>query len=204
MKVYSTSGVSLDTLVEFANDAGPELDIEVSKSQLFRKAAEPSFIITLLDHIKWWHTLGLLALPPVKKYGETLAQAAAKEHWDNRKEIIAAATNSIKKLSSAIAKLARRSKPETTIAIGIPFPNEYFSTHLELENISEESVTVQVVLFLQHLQQLETLLEELKNDEPATGIFLKLLDNGSMEAMWFDRKTLREHIRTLPQPIGES
>ena len=203
MKVYSTRDVSLESLREFSHDAGEELGIEVDESQFTGKSsAETPSIVTLLAEITWWKAIGLAALGLASKYAYSLADSAAKEHWTKRKEIASGAAKGVRKLAAAITKLLHRSKP-ITIAVGLPFPDDYFSTHLDLIGADEESITVQLELFIEHLPQLQTLIEELKENKPATGIFLKLLENGSLEGYWFDGRTLHKSTRTFQLPVNK-
>ncbi len=195
MKVYSTRGVSIESLHEFCRDAGEALNIEVDESQFVGKS-DVSAVVSLLGEITWWRAMEVTALGVAGKYLYGLADSAAKEHWSKRKEIAAGSAAGVKKLASAITKLVQREKP-LSISVGVPFPDGYFSTHLDLTGTEEEQITTELALFVEHLPQLQTLIEEMKENKPATGIFLKLLEDGSLEAYWFDGKNLRKGTRVL-------
>jgi hypothetical protein len=200
MTVYSSSDIPLEDMLNFASNTGPELGIKVAEGQFHHKSAEAPSLITLLAQIRWWHALGIAVLTVATKYGQTLAESAAKDTWANRREIVAGTTDGIKQLGWAIAKMVRRSKPGTQISIGIPFPNDYFSTHLELENVDEESASMQIRMFLRHLPALEALINELQQTPPATGIFLRAIEDDALEACWFDGTNLQKLTRILRLP----
>jgi hypothetical protein len=204
MTVYSSSDVSAEILLDFVREAGSDLKIEIAEEKFYRKSPEAESLIALLGHLHWWHVLGGAAVTTATKYAHTLAESAAKDTWGARKEIVADTREKIRKLGSAVAKLIRRSKPGTQVAIGVPFPNDWFSTRLQLQEFDENSATLQIQIFLNNLKALEELINELAETPPATGIFLRIVDSSAMEAYWFDGKTLQRFTRRLAELSTES
>ena len=107
-------------------------------------------------------------------------------------------------LAEGIAKLRARLSARTRIGVGLPFPDEFFATRLELSGSTGEEIVLEVALFVHHLPALEALISSrgLDSDRPAAGLLLKLLPDGSLQVSWHDSQTLeaRQHILRFGDP----
>jgi hypothetical protein len=205
MRIISTSDVPLENLREFAGDLSPEFDVHVDASQVFLRTAEPPSWVALLAEANWWVKLlaGYAAL-----YVAELVKEAAKDTWRHRGKAVAVAAvagGQLRRLASSIAALRRRLAPRTTVGIGLPVPNEFFSTRLALDGEDPDALVAQLALFIHHIPALAELItrHELAEGRAATGVFLALRDDGSLLVSWHDRDTLemREHILSLRDAV---
>lgn len=200
MNIVSTGDIRLDLLRDFASDLGSELPAEVSESQIQMRAAEaPSWIALLADADVWVKVLGASAALFVAE----IVKEVAKETWRNRAKAVAAgsaALGRISKLVSSIVRLEHRLSGFTTVAIGLPIPNDYFSTKLPLDTGDPAILQGQIALFIHHLPAVVLLIKQngLGDGQAGTGIFLELQDDGSMLVSWHDRNTLEIRRVVLP------
>jgi hypothetical protein len=204
MRIVSTADVPLPELRRLAVALNPELDAEVDESQIYLRSADPPSWVTLLANANWWTQL-LSAYAAL--YVSELVKEAAKETWRNRAVAIGlahGASDRLRKMAGAIAEFRRKVSAPTTLGIGLPVPSEYFSTRLALVGESVEDLTAELALFVHHLPVLSQLISEfgLAEGGPATGVFLRLRDDGALVVSWHDRETLqlREHILPVPDP----
>lgn len=207
MRIISTADVSLDSVRELANDLGTELPTEVDESQIFMRSTEPpSWVSLLADADVWVKLLGAYAALFVAE----LVKEAAKDTWRNRGKAVAGAgailvRGQLRRLATAIAALRKRLSQRTSIGVGLPVPNDYFSTRLALEGGDPDLLCAQLALFVHHLPAISALVEEhgLAEGGAATGLFLALQDDGSILVSWHDPKTLeiRRKILSLEAPV---
>jgi len=205
MRIISTADVSLDSVRDLASDLGNELPTEVDESQIFRRSTEPpSWVALLADADMWVKLLGAYAALFVAE----VVKEAAKDTWRNRGKAVAGAIlvrGQLRRLASAIAALRKRLSQRTSIGVGLPVPNDYFSTRLALEGDDPDLLCAQLALFVHHLPAISALVEEhrLAEGGAATGLFLALQDDGSILVSWHDPKTLeiREKLLSLESPV---
>jgi hypothetical protein len=205
MKVVLTSDVSLPELRHFSNELRTELQVEVEDSQIFLRSAEPPSWVALLANADWW-VKGLAAYAAL--FVAELVKEGAKETWRQRGKALAAATlvgGQLRRLGGAIAALRGRLSARTTIGIGLPVPNDYFTTRLALEGDEPDLLCAQLALFVHHLPALKQLLAThgIAEGGAATGVFLSLQDDGSLLVSWHEAETLkvREHVLPLRQAV---
>jgi hypothetical protein len=199
MKVISTSDVPLETLWEFKDELRADIEVKVDERQVIFKAAEAPSWITFLAAADWW--VQVLATYAALYVAE-IVKEAAKDTWRDRAKAISAVTQAaigIKKISGGIAKLRKRLSARTGIKIGLPIPDEYFATWLELYGTDTEELEIEIALFVHHLRNLSLLMqsEKLDGDRVLSVIQFKLLEDGSLEVAWIDKESRTPQKRVL-------
>lgn len=200
MRALSTSDVPLETLRELSSELSPDLELEVSESQVVLLSAEPPSWVTFLAEADWW-------IKPLAAYAALyvaeIVKEAAKDTWKNRGKVIAAvisASNGIKKLATGIAKLRQKLSSNTTIRIALPIQDDYSATRLELLGSDPDDLALQIALFVHHLPGLTALIqsEGLDGSRVLGAIFLKILPDASLEVSWMDKDSFATQRRVLP------
>jgi hypothetical protein len=199
MKIVSTSDVPLEGLRRFAAKLDPDLEPEVDQRQVFLRSVEPPSWVALLAEASWWQQVlgGAATL-----YVAELIKEAAKETWRNRAKTIAVAKDSVARLwelAEAIVSWRREQSALTTLGIGLPVPNQFFSTKLVLEGSNASELVAELALFAHHMPALAGLIAEhgLAKDNAATGVSLRLRNDGALLVSWHDPHTLRIQEHTL-------
>lgn len=193
MKVFSTIDVSLDSLRELGAELVPDLELDVEEGQALFMSAEPPSWVALLEHADLWlKVFGGL-------YVAELVKEAAKETWKNRAKIATAAGNQVRKLADGIANLRHRLARRTRIEIGLPTPDEFYSTRLEIEGSDPADMAIQIALFVHYLPAVCAVIKSdgLDRGNAAGGIKLTLGADASLEMRWQDNKTLAEARRVF-------
>ena len=198
LKAVSTGDVSLKILRDLSEELAPEIELEVDDRQIFLRSAEPPSWLTFLAEADWWMQ-ALAAYAAL--YVAEIVKEAAKDTWEGRARAVAAVkttANRLWSLAKGIARLRARISPRTRIELGLPFPDEYFSTRLEVSACTPEEIAVDLALFVHHLRGLEGLIlsRGLDGNHPAGGMRLQILADGSLEVSWRDGQTLeqKQHI----------
>lgn len=204
LSIHSTSDVSLATLEEFNAELPIELRGEVASSQIFLRSADPPSWVTFLADADWW-IKALAAWGAL--YAAEITKEAGKDTWKNRGQLLAAARRLGAGITSALARsvatLAGRLPARTSLRLGVPVPNDYFSTTLELDGHDPHDVALDLAVFLLHLPALMKLIDERKlQDQAATGVFLVICDDMGLEVAWADAETLRPErvVLRFPDP----
>lgn len=201
MKAVSTGDIDLSVLRETAEELGPEIELEVSDRQIFLKSAEPPSWVTFLADADWWVQAGAAY---AALYVAEIIKEAAKESWKNRAKVIstgvAATGNLMQKFASSLAALRERLGPRTRLEVGLPFPEEYWSTRLEISGSDVAEIALQLALFVHHIPALQALISKqgLDSSSVAAGLRLNLLSDGSLEVSWQDGQTLHRQQRVIP------
>lgn len=200
MKIHSTSDVPLAVLREFQRELQPALQVEVQERQYFFKSAEPPSWIAFLADADWWvKAVGAYAA----LYVAEIVRAAAKDTWKNRAEIAAKARtaprSALTAMAASLAKLRSKLSSRTQLLIGMPIPDEHWSTKLLIESREEHAIAAELALFVHYVPALVSLLEsERLLEAPAAGpVFLRLLGDGALEVRWLDPATDHERRRVL-------
>ena len=200
MRALSTSDVPLESLRELSLDLSPDLELEVDERQIELRAVEPPSWVTFLANGDWW----LKAFAAYSAlYVAEIVKEAAKGTWKNRGKALTAvraATTGIKKLAAGIAKLRQRLSPRTRIAMGLPIPDDYFATSLDLLGSDPDDLAFQIALFVHHLPGLTTLIESegLQQGRVLGAMRLKLQQDASLEVSWMDKDSFTQHRKVLP------
>jgi len=195
MRACSTADVPLDAFEEL-RDLDADFELEIDDQQIALKGGIPPSWVAFFGEASWFvQTLGVYAAIYV---GE-IVKEAGKETWKNRRVIVSAAGNRIKQFSDAVVHLRRRLRADTRIEIGLPAPDDYDGTRLELVGTDAENLALQIALFVHHLPGLLKLIDEehLTKGKVAAGIHLQILDDASLEVWWQDSASLKRQVRVL-------
>lgn len=199
MRAQSTADVSLEDLRKLVAELGPDFRIEVDENQIFfRSVSAPSWVAFFAE-ADWWVTLLKLY---AGLYVAEIVKEAGKETWKNRGKIVSAAVvgaNRVKDLGIALGKLRSRLSSKTRIAVGLPVPNDYDGTRLELLGAEADELAVELAIFVHYLPALTDLIREerLNGQTVAAGIRLVLLPDASLEVSWQDGDSLERETRVL-------
>ena len=199
MKVTSTRDVPLEVLRELKAELGPEFDLDV-ETQVGLLSAEPPSWISFIAESQWW--VNAVAAYAALYIAE-IVKEAGKDTWKNRGKAYAAlrtSSDKLKTFASAIAKTLSRLRPQTRAVVGLPIPDEIYTTQLYLTSRDEDELAVEVAMFVHHLPALVELLE---NEGIASGrasgwVGLTLLADGALEVSWFDKKSLAQVRQVIP------
>jgi hypothetical protein len=204
LSIHSTADVSLATLEEFNAELPSEIRGEVASSQIFLRSADPPSWVTFLADADWW-IKALAAWGAL--YAAEITKEAGKDSWRNRGRLLAAGRRLGVGMTSAFARsistLADRLHARTSLRIGVPVPDDYFSTTLQLDGHNPHDVALDLVAFVLHLPALMKLIDGQKlQDNAASGVLLVIKDDMSMEVSWADAQTLRPErvVLRLPDP----
>ena len=204
MKVISTSDVPLSALRSLADELGEEFELEVDESQVFLRSTDPPSWVTFLAEASWWNKLlGAYAA----LYVAELVKEAAKETWRSRGKALVAAKSAghqLRRLAASVAELRSRLSGPTTLGLGLPVPDELFSTRLTLDGTDPDELAIQIALFIHHLPALSQLISThaLADGNAGTGVFLRLRDDGALLVSWHDRHTLKIHEHVLEMRVS--
>ena len=200
MKIVSTSDVPLEELRKFSAELGAEFEVDVQDSQVFQRSAETPSWVALLATADWW-VKGLAAYAAL--FVAEIVKEAAKDTWRHRAKASAAVTaagGQFRKVGVAIAALRARLTARTTVAVGLPVPDDYFATRLAVDGDDPDLLCAQLALFVHHLPALNVLMSThgLAEGRVAAGVYLSLNDDGSLLVSWHDPKTLEVTEHVLP------
>jgi hypothetical protein len=200
MKALSTSDVSLEALEALRRELSPDIELNVEERQFFFKSAEPPSWVVFLAQADWWIKIlaGYAAL-----YVAELVKEAAKDSWKNRARVLRsmkAAGGQLKRFATGIATLRHTLSTRTRVEVGLPIPDEFNSTSLELDGSEPDDLALQVALFVQHVPDVSAFIKgaHLDSGGAAAGIRLKLLPDGSLDVRWQDSEAFEEHHRVFP------
>lgn len=199
LRVISTSDLSLEDLRDLSKELGPDFEMDVDERQRFYRSYVPPSWIKFLAEADWWtNLLGLY----VGLYIAEIVKEAGKDTWKNRAKIpplAVAAGGRIKQFALGLRRLRSRLAPRTRIDIGLPFPDDYDGTCLELAGTDDDELALQIALFVYFLPDVANLIrdEGLTRSSVATGLQLRLRVLGlSLEVSWQD-EALRKQVRLL-------
>lgn len=199
MQIVSTSDVPLSLLHEWASELDAGFETAVDQGQVHLRSTEAPSWVTFLAEASWWSQL-LAAYAAL--YVAEIVKEAAKDTWRGRAKALGAAKGAgsrLWELAKAVADLRRRVGAPTTLSIGLPVPNEFFGTRLTLEGSEPDELLPQLALFVHHLPALSRFISEagLADGRVATGLSLRLRDDGALLVSWHDRQTLDIHEHVL-------
>jgi hypothetical protein len=202
LRIHSTSDISLTVLEEFNAQLPSEVRGEVASSQIFLRSADPPSWVTFLADADWW-IKALAAWAAL--YAAEITKQAGKDTWRSRRELLAATRRLGSRITStfarSVAALTSRLPARTSVRLGVPIPSDHFSTALELTGHDHHDIALDLAVFLVHLPGLMTLIDQRQlNDQAATGVFLTICDNLSLEITWADAETLMTHKVVLSFP----
>jgi hypothetical protein len=184
---------------EFRDLGGLELD----ESRAFHRSAEPPSWIAMFEQANVWIlVLGSAAAVFLNE----LLKEAAKDTWRNKEAIARAlakpAVLPLRVAAAAIARFRGLANPRTSVDVGIPLPDDFFGTRLQLTGQSTDAIALELALFVQHCGAIQELLSEAEQGvgDVAGPVTLSLLGDGSMRIEWMDAN-LDPRTLTLPPPL---
>jgi hypothetical protein len=191
LQIRSSEDVSLSRLHQLAEGLAPHLEVVVDDQQMAYKSVEaPSWVIFLAE-ADWW-AKALAAYGAL--YVAELTKEGAKATWRQISHLVSRnPATPFDRVAEELANLRRELPRRTRVKIGIPVPNDSFSTHLSITSQEPELASVEVALFLHYIPSILDLISENGlRERAATGIFLILEDSGDMTVSWFERDTLKQ------------
>jgi hypothetical protein len=199
LTVHSTADVSLEILYQFGRELEPDADLAVERSQTFLRSTDPPSWIVLLTEAPWWVN-GLAACAAL--YVAEIAKEAGKDTWKNRGRVARNTRHALGRLASfakKIVALRQRLSDRTTVSIGLPLPDDYFATRLELVGANEDEIAAELALFVHFLPAVEELIRhEALSRQVVTGeIQLHLRSDLSLEVSWLDANSMTPATRRL-------
>lgn len=198
MRVHSTRDIPLELLHEFSSNLQPDIEVEVDESQTVLLSADPPSWITFFAQADWWiKTLAACGA----LYVAEIMKEAGKATWKGLMNLASAQKNNeLNRLETELETLKAQLQKNTKLIIGLPIPNDYFGTRLELHGASSGKLVSQIAMFIYHLPELCKLIdsEGLTEDTVATGIFLKLGADGELKVSWHDQQTLEKRTKVIP------
>lgn len=191
--VKATQDVPEDELQRFAAQLRPVLLVDIDDHRaFFRSTVAPSWVHFLQTPEFWRDTVagGLI--------------------WDGIKAIIRdrraiiEGTQEIAKgafldFVVSVALLRERLAPETSMWVGCPIPNDWFSTLMLIRGANPNELAVDLAYFLVHLPALEKFYIE--HDGDLTGqITLTVTESGDLSVVWMDNATLTPQLTVFARP----
>jgi hypothetical protein len=199
MRLSATEDVPDDRLAMLASDLRELVPVDVDEARTGYKSVEPPSWIALLERIPTW---AAILGPSAAVFLNELLKEAAKDTYRNKAAIGRALAKPVvaplRAAASAITRF-RKSRERTQIQVGVPAPDEYFGTRLRLEGQDEDSIAVELALFIKHAGGIQAVLDDVQRDgKHVIGqITLTLLPDGTMQAQWMDGDA---EIRTTKFP----
>lgn len=199
MKVVSTTDVSLEVLSDLKAELGPEFDLDI-ETRVGLHSAEPPSWVSFIAESQWW-VQALAAYAAV--YVAEIVKEAGKDTWRNRGKgyaVLGSSTDKLKRFARAIARALSRLRPQTRAIVGLPVPDDIYTTQLYLSSADENELAVELAMFVHHLP---LLIKVMENEGITAGrvsgwVGLTLLADGSLEVSWFDKKSLDQVRRVIP------
>jgi hypothetical protein len=170
--------------------------VVVNDSQMAYRSLEPPSWVAFLAETDWW--VKLLAANAAL-YGAELTKEAAKGTWRAIAGLISGkGAGPVDRLAVEVAKLRQQLNAQTKVEIGLPIPDEFFATRLEIRGNERTLIAVEIALFVNHLPALQKLIEENKlTTQAASGILLTLEENGDLRVSWIDGDTFEEKCSVI-------
>jgi uncharacterized protein YodC (DUF2158 family) len=182
-----------DDVINLISDAAESVGIAARSELHGSKGGEtPVYIQILADLITWKMVLGISATAFLTKF----AQKAGEDAYDVSKAVTQyLATQVARKLraiATAVFKASQAAPAQTSIAVGFPIPNTFFSTAWQFRATSEEDVAINMAIFALKAEAINEALETvvMKTGGPGTGVFLEVNADGSVVLRWHNSETL--------------
>jgi len=198
LKITATSDVNPASLERLCSELQPDLDLSLDERSIFLKSAEPPSWIQFVALAPWWiKALGAYAA----LYVAEIVKEAGKETWKKRAEIARAAAgagNKILKFARSLVALRERISPRTKFVFGLPVPDDYPGTRLELTGKDESTIAAEIALFVSYLPAIERLIEaEGLQGKVAFGMTLRIAGDSSLRVAWMIPDSSKTEERTL-------
>ncbi len=198
--ISATEDVSQGVLTELESLVAVDLPVKLNDSRVCLRSAEPPSWINLIAQSDWW-VKGLAAYAAL--YVAEIVREAAKETWKNKGKAVTAvvgASNKLWRLASSLFNAKAKARANTYITIGLPVPDDVYTTLLRTQSTELDDLAVEVALFVHHVPALVQLLRDAGIPEgSAVGwVTAELLPNGSLHVKWLDKESLEERHHVLP------
>lgn len=172
-----------------------------------RSATVPELVQVLLEASAWKQALGAAAVLFMKEYIKELGRLSAKSTWRQGKALASTlkdlSVEPLKKTADALARAKQSLSNRSRVSIGLPIPDDYFGTLLEIEAEEEDEIALILALFVTRVEEIEGRLEEEREQERALGaISLHVDDRGNFVAEWKDQN-FEEHRVVFSSPVAD-
>jgi hypothetical protein len=160
----------------------------------------PPAWINLIADAPWW-VKGFGAYAAL--YVAELVKEAAKDTWKHKGKIVAGMVgvgNRVSRLASSLFTARSSSRRNTDLSIGLPIPDEDYTTLLRLSSDEPDDLALEIALFVHHLPALIQLLqaEGVRTGATVRWVSTELLDDGSLRARWLQNEPLQHREAILP------
>lgn len=192
MKITWSQGIDIATIQEFEESLGKDLNAALDERGLsYRSPNAPSFVQLLADAPWWAQLLGTAASLLVAE----IIKEAGKDAWKQKSKlaaVVAAAGAKMLRLGSSIVSLRENLPKGTTIAVGLPIPDDIFGLRLNLGESGLDLVD-EITIFALYLPLIEKAIERnaLSEGKVTGAIFASLHEDLSLKIAWMDRGSLR-------------
>ena len=199
MKATATSDVDQQALELLCNQLQPDLDLSLDEHAIILRSAEPPSWVQFFAEAPWWiKALGAYAA----LYIAEIVKEAGKEIWKERAKLARVATgtgNRVLKLARSLVALRDRIPKRTKFVFGLPVPDDYFGTRLELIGKDEDIIAAEIALFIRYIPAIERLIETegLRAGKVTGAITLHIAEDSSLRVAWMNRESLKIEERTL-------
>ncbi len=204
MLISATGDISDEALQGLAEDFEPIVHATVDERRMLFKSLEPPSWVALIDSPQMWATiLG----PTVVLFFSELVKEAAKDAWKNKLTVARVLSTPIiaplRLIASAIARFRASARSTTHVDLGYPIPDEQFGTRLMTVGKDEETIAVELALFIRNSEAVSRLIDAIDDsDKPIGQISLELLEDGSMRVTWMGSRSFAHNTHVLPPPRG--
>ena len=200
-------GVAHETRDQLIDELREVLNVPRMEETTLKGVGIPEFIQLILDAIEWLTPLKTAAAffiyhasKFLSSYEKKIAEKAAEATWENREKIKSllqeGAAKPLRLVASAFATAKARISGHTHVRIGLPIPDDYFATMLEIEETDEVGYAIAIAYFVLKAEQIE---QELKRHAAEKGIEsavkLTLEPGGAFVASWYDEDYEHHEIR---------
>lgn len=201
MRITATEDVRTVDIEMLVGDLRGVIAVDVDENRMAFRSAEPPSWIALIQHIPTW---AAIIGPSAAVFLNELLKEAGKDAYKNKTKVARVLAKPLVKplqvLAAAIVKFQEAGR-RTNVDVGAPVPDEYFGTRLRLTGDDQESIALELALFVRHCGGIQTVLDGIHNrDSRVIGqVTLTLFPDGSMHIQWMESDA-GIRTETLPRP----
>ena len=200
-------GVAHETRDQLIDDLRKVLNVPRVEETTLKGVGIPEFIQLILDAKEWLTPLNAAAAFFVhhaskflSSYGKKIAEKAAEATWEDREKIKSVlqegAVKPLRLVASAFAKAKAKISGPTQVRVGLPIPDDYFATMLEIEETDEVGYAIAIAYFVLKAEQIEQEIKRHAADKGIEGaVKLTLEPGGAFVASWYDEDYEHHQIR---------
>jgi len=196
--INHSSDVQPDVINGFGNNL-KEYVAEINTHSIEQKSSETTTFISLLADSVVWAPIAVAASAFLARIGKR----AADDIWENKEKVYElvkdSSLNPLRCLVNSIVSLLKGTPKKAHVSIGIPYPDDFFGTSLEIGTQTELEIIQGVVTFLTNNENIKRACVEIENSEltPLGGIFVRLNSDGKIILEWMSRDNLKKHQRVI-------